>query len=106
MKPGYNFALAGAIRRKIRTEDETTFTASFARPDDVIVGKLMAWREGGSFKHESDIRDILIAVYLGDDPEISAIFDFAYVDDWAKSLGESVERFWQEMKEIARHDAD
>jgi hypothetical protein len=80
--------------------------AWFARPDDIIVGKLMAWQEGRSPKHEADIRDILIAVHLGDDPEIPAMFDFAYVDDWAKSLGEDVERFWQEMKEIARRDAD
>jgi hypothetical protein len=106
MKPGYGFAMAGRVRRTIDTSEGVSILAWFARPDDVVVGKLMAWQEGGSSKHESDIRDILIAVHLGDDPEITAMFDFAYVDDWAKSLGENVERFWQAMKEIARPDAD
>lgn len=105
MKPGYDFALAQRIRRNIRTADGTTFSAWFARPEDVIVGKLMAWNEGGSFKHESDIRDILVAIRLGDDPELSATFDMEYVDAWAKHLGENVEQFWQHLKIIAQIDS-
>ncbi len=58
MKPGYNFALKNRLRREIATKDGRHFEAWFARPEDVIVGKLMAWKEGRSFKHESDIRDI------------------------------------------------
>lgn len=106
MKPGYDFALAGRIRRNISTSDGLTFSAWFARPEDVIVGKLMAWAEGGSAKHETDIRDMLVAVRLGEDPEITAMFDFAYVDAWAHSLGENVEQFWQHLKSITQADVN
>jgi hypothetical protein len=106
MKPGYEFALAARIRRNIRTASGATFPAGFARPEDMIVGKLMAWREGGSAKHETDIRDMLIAVRLGEDAEISAMFDFAYVDEWAQSLGENVEQIWQHLKAITQAEVD
>ena len=93
MKPGYRFALDNRIRREIFDQD-VDFAAWFARPEDVIIGKLMAWREGRSFKHESDIRDILIAVKLGDDPELSALFDQAYIDRWMySSWGQRLSNF-------------
>lgn len=90
----------------MRTADGQIFAAWFARPEDVIVGKLMAWREGGSFKHEADIRDMLVAVRLGDDAEITAMFDFGYVDAWAAELGESVAHFGQQLKEISQTDVE
>jgi hypothetical protein len=80
MKPGYDFALAQRIRREILTASGDSFEAWFAKPEDVIVGKLMAWQEGHSFKHEADIRDILLAVKLGDDAALSASFDASYID--------------------------
>ena len=64
----------------------------------------MAWRESGSFKHESDIRDILISVRLGEDQAISEQFDFLYVDGWTQKLGKNVEQLWQELKELAQVD--
>lgn len=103
MKPGYRFALENRLRRQIFSQ-ETTFQAWFARPEDVIVGKLMAWREGRSFKHETDIRDILTAVKLGDDPELSASFDPAYIDRWAIRLGQEVEHFWTALKQLVETD--
>jgi hypothetical protein len=104
MKPGYGFALANRIRRKIPTKSGADFQAWFAKPEDVIVGKLMAWQEGRSFKHESDIRDILIAVKLGDDVELSASFDPAYIDHWAHELGQDTEQFWQTLKQLVKFD--
>lgn len=106
MKPGYGFALANRIRRNIPVTDTVSFPAWFAKPEDVIIGKLMAWREGGSFKHESDIRDILISVRLGEDEELSHQFDFSYVDRWAYNLGENVEQLWQQLKGLAQIDKD
>ncbi len=106
MKPGYDFAIAGRIRRPVSTADGQTFWAWFARPEDVIAGKFMAWREGRSPKHETDIRDILIAVRLGDDPEITQMFDSEYVDGWADELGEDVKLFWETLKTIAKQKAD
>ena len=104
MKPGYDFALANRIRRNIPTTNNNSFPAWFAKPEDVIIGKLMAWRESGSFKHESDIRDILISVRLGEDQEISEQFDFLYVDNWTQKLGQNVEQLWQQLKELAQVD--
>ena len=80
----------------------TMVEAWFARPEDVIIGKLMAWKEGRSFKHEVDIRDILIAVQLGDDPEMTRSFDVDYVDDWAKELGDEVQQLWENLKQLAQ----
>jgi hypothetical protein len=100
MKPGYDFALANRIRREILATPEVGFQAWFARPEDVIVGKLMAWQEGRSFKHETDIRDILTAINLGDDIELSASFDPKYIDRWAARLGSDVIRFWANLKQL------
>lgn len=104
MKPGYDFALKNRIRRNVPTTNSNSFPAWFAKPEDVIIGKLMAWRESGSFKHESDIRDILISVRLGEDQEISEQFDFLYVDSWTQKLGQNVEQLWQQLKELAQID--
>lgn len=106
MKPGYGFALANRIRRNVPVTDTVSFQAWFAKPEDVIIGKLMAWSEGGSYKHESDIRDILISVSLGEDEELSQQFDFSYVDRWAYNLGENVEQLWQHLKGLAQIDKD
>lgn len=106
MKPGYSFALANRIRKEIFVTPETSFQAWFARPEDVIVGKLMAWKEGYSFKHETDIRDILTAVKLGDDVELSAAFDLTYIDRWAAKLGSEVEQFWSGLKRLVNFEID
>lgn len=105
MKPGYDFAMAQRIRRTVYTGDGVSFLAWVARPEDVIVGKLMAWAEGGSYKHETDIRAILVSILVEDEPELSASFDSEYVDAWAQHLGEKVEQFWQHVKAIAQDEA-
>jgi len=100
MKPGYGFALRRRVRREIFAAPGKSFAAWFARPEDVIVGKLMAWQQGGSFKHQTDIRDILVAVKLGDDAELSVSFDRDYIDQWAVKLGPNVEQFWMTLKRL------
>ncbi|WP_376791170.1 hypothetical protein [Thermoflexus sp.] len=59
------------------------------------------WREGRFFKHEQDIRDILVAVRLNEEPEWTAHFDFEYVDRWAERLGSDVAALWQDLKAAA-----
>ncbi len=100
MKPGYGFALKRRVRRDLPLKEQN-FSAWFARPDDVIVGKLMAWKEGRSFKHEQDIRDILVAVGLREDPDLSSLLDFSYVDRWVVQLGVKVAQFWRGLKAAA-----
>jgi hypothetical protein len=98
MKPGYGWALERRIRRRFATSNSEVFEAWCARPEDVIVGKLMAWKEGHSTKHEWDIRDILAAVRLGEDPDLTG-FDYGYVGDWAGRLGPDVEYEWRDLYE-------
>ncbi len=96
MKPGYEFALRNRLRRQVATKE--SFEAWFARPEDVVVGKLMAWKEGRSFKHEQDIRDILVAARSGEDLELPTLFDFDYVERWTKQLGSQVQDLWQRLR--------
>ena len=100
MEPGYGFVLKRRIRRSIQWRGQA-FEAWFAHPEDVIVGKLMAWKEGRSFKHEQDIRDILVAVRLNEEPEWTSNFDFEYIDRWATRLGQDVVHLWQRLKAVA-----
>ena len=106
MQPGYWFALNNKIRRTIPLSMPAVVDAWFARPEDVIIGKLMAWGEGHSFKHELDIRDILIAIQIGDDPDITSTFDVEYIDDWAKELGDEVQQLWKNLKQLAQNSLD
>jgi hypothetical protein len=53
--------------------------AFFARPEDVIVYKMIYFREGGSERHLRDIAGILRVS--------GAELDLAYVADWARHLG-------------------
>jgi hypothetical protein len=76
-----------------------------ARPEDVIVGKLMAWAEGRSRKHETDVYEMMVFLYLEADPALSVDFDPAYVDDQARALGEDVVELWEAIKAAAREEA-
>ncbi len=105
MKPGYDWALQNRIRRDVPLPGESTFQAWFARPEDVIVGKLMAWQEGRSFKHEQDIRDILVAVRLGDDAELTGMFDTSRVERRVARMGDQVREVWERIKEAAQYQA-
>lgn len=103
MKPGYDWVLQNRIRRDVPLPGAGSFQAWFARPEDVIVGKLMAWQAGRSFKHEQDIRDILVAVRLGDDSELTAMFDVNRVEQWVAQLGSEVQQLWQQLKRVAKY---
>ncbi len=100
MEPGYGFALKRRIRRTIQVGDRV-IGAWFARPEDIVVGKLMAWNEGRLFKHEQDIRDILVVVRLNEEPEWTSTFDFPYIDRWATWLGPDVATLWKRLRTAA-----
>ena len=72
-----------------------------SRPDDVIVGKLMAWSEGRSRKHETDIFEMLVFHYLAAESDL----DERYVDAGAAGLGAEVVALWEAAKEAARREA-
>jgi hypothetical protein len=106
MASRYRGAFARRVRQTIDVPGLEPFEIWCARPEDVIVGKLMAWDEGRSRKHETDIYEVMVFHYLGTDPTLSAGFDQAYVDAQARTLGEDVVGTWEAIKEAARAEAE
>lgn len=104
MEPSYDFALQNRVRRRVPTGTEFPEEAWVARAEDIIVGKLMAWQEGRQFKHESDIRDILLQIKRGYDPQVTATFEPEYVEVWAHQIGEDALRLWEHIKQIVETD--
>jgi len=90
-----------AFRRRVRQLVEIPGAEPFeiwcARPEDVIGGKLMAWKEGRSRKHEMDIFEMMVFHYLKAESGESQMND-ADIDRRALELGEETNRFWQGIK--------
>jgi hypothetical protein len=101
----YRQAFGRRIRYEIKWPGEASFMAWCARPDDVIYGKFLAWDEGRSRKHETDIYDMLVFQYLEADPMLADTFDEAYLDVQAQALGPDVAELWQSIKHAAQDEA-
>jgi hypothetical protein len=106
MDPRYRRTLERRVRYTFEDVSGDHLTAWFARPEDVIIGKLMAWAEGHSRRHEQDIHAMLSYIYLNADPELSNTFDQADVDAQAGTLGTEVNQLWERLKETARLQVD
>lgn len=79
------------LRRRRRLPLVSGREAYFASPEDVILYKMMYYREGGSDKHLRDIAAML---------QISAVgIDEEYVDRWARELG--LTDIWQAARRRA-----
>lgn len=102
--PDYRPAFERRIRQLVDIPGADPFEVWCARPEDVIAGKLMAWKEGRSRKHETDIFEMLLYHYL---EAGSSGIDLSEedIDRIAKNLGEETSRFWQEIKSNARREA-
>ena len=100
-EPAYRRAFARRIRRTFTDEDGAEFEAWCARPEDIIVGKLMAWQEGRSDKHPSDIREILAFALsdMSDEP-----LDMGYIRLWVARLGADVAQLWNSIRRQAEED--
>ena len=106
MDSGYLLAFKRRVRQSVEIPGAEPFDIWCARAEDVIVGKLMAWAEGRSHKHETDIYEILVFHYLGLDPALSADFDEAYIDQQAARLGEDTLQLWQSIKAAAHEQTE
>jgi hypothetical protein len=102
----YRAAFQNRVRQTVEVPGGEPFDVWCARPEDVIVGKLMAWAEGRSRKHETDIYEMLVYRHLGFTADLGLAFDEAYVDRRAAQLGEDVFEFWQSLKAAARKPQD
>jgi hypothetical protein len=103
MNPLYRQVLVHRVRHRVEAPGQVQFDAWCARMEDVIIGKLMAWAEGRSRKHETDIYEMLVFHYLGLDPSIT--FDECTVDRAAMSFGPGVAEFWAATKAAAHQEA-
>jgi hypothetical protein len=105
MASPYRRAFRRRVRQRVDVPGAEPFEVSCARPEDVIVGKLMAWTEGHSRKHETDIREMMVYHYLGIDPQQSAAFDESYVDAEALKMGADIAALWEAIKASASEEA-
>jgi len=106
MSPTYRLAFQRRVRQRIELPNSESFEVWCARPEDVIVGKLKAWAEGRSRKHETDIYEMLVFHYLGRGATQTATLNEAVVDAQAATLGQHVVTLWKAIKEAARREAD
>jgi hypothetical protein len=105
MASRYVQAFQRRVRQKVEISGSESFEIWCARPEDVIVGKLMAWAEGRSRKHETDIYEMMFLHYWATESEQIAALDESYVDAQANGLGAEVLAFWKSVKETARRQA-
>ena len=109
LSPTYRLAFQRRVRQRIELPNAESFAESFevwcARPEDVIVGKLKAWAEGRSRKHETDIYEMLVFHYLGHGATQTATLDEASVDTQSAALGRDVVTLWKTIKEAAQREA-
>ena len=106
MSPTYRLAFQRRVRQRIELPGAESFEVWCARPEDVIVGKLKAWAEGRSRKHETDIYEMLVFHYLGRSAAQTAVLNEAEVDTQAATLGQDVVTLWKAIKEAARREAN
>jgi hypothetical protein len=100
----YEYAFENRVRKTVSITGTEPFEVWVARAEDVIIGKFKAWVEGRSRKHETDIYEMMVFHYLGENEEES--FDERYIDEQVKKLGPDAVELWQETKDSARKNAD
>ena len=100
----YESAVRNKIRQTAVLPGQASFPAWVARPEDVIIGKLMAWQEGQSQRHPADIYEIMLFYYLGGHPS-DYVFDEHDVDNRAQALGPDVSDLWKLIQTSAREEA-
>jgi hypothetical protein len=104
MDERYRPTLKNRLRRKVEPVGAPPFEVWVARPEDVIVGKLMAWEEGQSTRHSDDIYEMMLFHYL--DHTVEDIFDFDCVAQSAAEISNNAAALWQFLNDSARKTAD
>lgn len=100
-EPEYLEAFHRRIRRSFQDDQGVSFEAWCARPEDIIVGKLIAWNEGRSSKHPADISAMLQFDFAGlGDTSI----DLAYVSARVAAMNRDVILLWKGLVEVAQEN--
>ncbi|NOH02930.1 MAG: hypothetical protein HND47_13700 [Chloroflexi bacterium] len=97
----YRLAFERRVRQMVEVYGAEPFEVWCARAEDIVMGKLLAWREGRSRKHETDIFDIMVFHYSKDDKD----FLEDQIDLFARNLGSDVWDLWNEIKLDAKKEA-
>lgn len=101
----YHPAFERRVRQVVQLPGIDPFSVWAARPEDVIMGKLMAWAELHTKRHESDIYEMMVFHYLGAQSDLEPPLDERYIDDLARQLGEEVMALWQAIRVAALEEA-
>ena len=103
MDPRYRPAFENRIRRLVDLPGQEPFSVWAARPEDVILGKLMAWNEGKSDRHPADIFEMMVFQYLGGDADLE--FDGDYVSERASRISAQAVDLWRQIDTAARKES-
>jgi hypothetical protein len=98
-EPAYQEAFRRRIRRSFRDKHDEGFEAWCARPEDIIIGKLIAWKEGQAPKHPNDIFALLQFDFAG---LSDVVIELDYVAKRADALGEDISSMWLDLVRRAR----
>ena len=90
-EPAYREAFRQRVRCTVVDPQGQEFEVWCARPEDIIVGKLMAWQQGRSAKHPADIAVVLALSLAGFG---SSPFDVDYVTTRAAQIGADALALW------------
>jgi hypothetical protein len=97
-EPQQRKAFQRRVRQPLELPDGKLVAIWCARCEDVIIGKLAAWNEGRSRKHESDILQMLIYAALETPNQPLALPEIAAQ---AARLGEDTLRLWSLLESKA-----
>jgi hypothetical protein len=98
----YQPAFDNRIRRVVDLPGMEPFAVWAARPEDVIVGKLMAWEEGRSERHTADIFEMMVFHYLGG--KTGLVFDVQYVTERAQTISQEAVDLWHLIVTAAQEE--
>jgi hypothetical protein len=86
MAQEYRRAFQRRIRQRVAMPSAAPLEVWCAQPEDIIVGKLTAWAEGRSRKHETDIFERMVFNYLRAKSICGATLDETYIEAQAQAL--------------------
>jgi hypothetical protein len=95
-EPAYREAFRQRVRCTVVDAQGHEFEVWCARPEDIIVGKLMAWQQGRSAKHPADIAVVLTFTLGGFS---SSPLDVDYVTVRAAQIGADALALWHGLLE-------
>jgi hypothetical protein len=97
-EPGYRAAFSRRVRHSLQDETGQEFTAWYAQPTDIIIGKLKAWAEGHSTKHPNDIYAMLVFAFSG---LSDTTLDLQAITVEVTRLGMDVAELWGSLRKRA-----